>query len=67
MKSGIKTTEFWATIGAILAAILIPMLSAEQADKVVNWAEIGGIVGTCLAAGCYALARGLAKKGNGGG
>lgn len=53
MKPGYKTTEFWvsatATIGALFGAIA-GVLPGQA-----------GVVGASIAAGCYALSRGLAK------
>jgi len=61
-KPGWKSTEFWTTIGTVLAAVLVPVLATEHADKVQTWAASIGGVAACVAAGCYALARGMAKR-----
>ena len=54
VKPGVKTSEFWFLLAAAVANIITVL-----ADKMpASWAAIAAIV----AAGLYAISRGLAKK-----
>ena len=61
IKPGIKTTEFWATAGTIIASLLIAWCSPETLDKLDGWVEVACVITVGLASGMYALSRGLAK------
>lgn len=52
-RSGIRTTEFWATVVTAAAAAVL----AVQDSVPPKWA----LACTAVSAACYALARGLAK------
>lgn len=59
MKPGVMTTEFWLTI-IVDGAALIGDISKALPDR---YAALLGAIST----GLYALSRGWAKSGNGGG
>ncbi|MFH1417280.1 MAG: hypothetical protein ABII12_03220 [Planctomycetota bacterium] len=61
-KPGIKTTEFWATAGTIIASLMIAVCQPETVDKVAPWTETACVIAAGVAAGLYALSRGLAKR-----
>lgn len=61
IKPGIKTTEFWATAGTIIASLLITWCSPETLDKLGGWTDVACVIAAGLTAGLYALSRGLAK------
>jgi hypothetical protein len=52
-KTGYKTTEFWVTVIVSLFAVVDPA-------SLPDWAQ-GGLL--AVAAGAYAISRGLAKQG----
>lgn len=56
MKPGYKTTEFWVTSLATAGA-LIGSLSGLLPGN-------AGVIGAAIAAGCYAISRGLVKLTN---
>ena len=55
MKTGYKTTEFWVTVLAILASVLV------ASDDILEprWSGLAA----SLASGLYAISRSLAKRG----
>ena len=53
-KPGWKTTEFWVVVAPIVAAVVEPLRDRLGG----SWA----LVAACVAAGAYAVARGLAKR-----
>lgn len=61
-KPGIKTTEFWTTVGAIIASVMVAACQPDTIERVAPWAETACVIATGIAAGLYALSRGLAKK-----
>lgn len=56
---GYKTSEFWQSIGATLAGLLIIVYGIVNHDKEVMWAGAGL---TGLSVSGYSIGRGLAKK-----
>tara|TARA_Y100000593_G_scaffold95087_1_gene199426 strand:+ start:37199 stop:37408 length:210 start_codon:yes stop_codon:yes gene_type:complete len=63
IKPGWKTTEFWLTLGTVLASLLwgADVLDPD-AGGTVN--KVFGFVVAALGAVGYTVSRGLAKKGN---
>ncbi len=61
-KPGIKTSEFAATIGTVLASLLVVFFAPEKLEHVQHWVDIGAMVASAAAVGLYSLARGLAKR-----
>lgn len=53
MKPGYKTTEFWVTALATAGALIGSISGALPGNA--------GVIGASIAAGCYAISRGLAK------
>jgi hypothetical protein len=62
MKAGVKTTEFWMTIGAAVLGLLVSLevIGTEDMDAILK--VIALILGL-LPAAAYNLSRGLAKMG----
>lgn len=57
IKPGIRTTEFWVTVVTDVAIVA----TAIQGSLPTKWAAIAGTISSIG----YAIARGLAKTGNG--
>ena len=55
MKTGYKTTEFWVTVLAILASVLV------ASDDLLEPKYSG--IAAAIASGKYAISRSLAKRG----
>ena len=55
MKTGYKTTEFWVTVLAILASVLV------ASDDLLEPKYSG--IAAAIASGMYAISRSLAKRG----
>ena len=55
MKQGYKTTEFWVTLLAIIASVLVA--SDDLLES--RWSGLSA----ALASGLYAISRSLAKRG----
>jgi hypothetical protein len=69
MKPGVKTTEFWVTIGCQIIGILATtgMLDPDQSGVLTDAIiKLGGLVAVVGSAFGYSISRGSAKKGQGG-
>lgn len=55
MKAGIKSTEFWTTIGVVAASLATALATQDGTLRIV------GLACAALSAAAYAIARGLAK------
>ncbi len=70
MLRGIKTSEFWVILGSILLSVVTSyQVSIEDFAKTVGDQVVSGTppvvwtaFGSTIAAGLYAVARGLAKS-----
>ncbi len=66
MKAGIKTTEFWISMGAAIVGVVAAsgFFTPDQASTITNAiTQLGGIITTVAAAFGYSISRGMAKKG----
>ena len=60
MKNGIKTTEFWLALVAMVL-VAIPQVFNDASP----WVKLAGIIGAALIAAGYGFSRALAKSSNG--
>jgi hypothetical protein len=56
VKPGIKTTEFWVSMAAVVFLSLTSIYSDEK------WAQLAGVIGTSLVAAGYGFSRTGVKK-----
>lgn len=63
MKPGIKTTEFWL---ALIAMVLVALPSAFG-ENAPQWVQVAGIIGAALIAMGYGISRAVAKGAEGNG
>lgn len=64
-KPGIKTTEFWVTLGSALIMVLTAagIFTSDAAQAVTeSWTGIVGAVGTVIVSGTYIFSRATIKK-----
>jgi len=62
-KPGVKTTEFWLTL---IAMILVNLPSVFM-DPAPQWVMVAGLIGSVLAAMGYGISRAVTKSSEGGG
>jgi len=60
-KPGIKTTEFWL---ALIAMVLVAMPQAFG-ENAPQWVQVAGIIGAALIAMGYGVSRAISKTGEG--
>ena len=60
-KPGIRTTEFWLT----LVAMILVNLPSVFMDPAPQWVMVAGLIGSVLAAMGYGISRAVSKTGNG--
>jgi hypothetical protein len=60
-KPGVKTTEFWLTLVAMIVSTLAASGGLDPSSPV---AKIVGLAAAVLAAMGYSISRGIAKQGN---
>lgn len=58
MKPGIKTSEFWLSIGAMVL-VNLPQVFVENPPQ---WVLVAGLVGSALIAAGYGVSRAITKK-----
>jgi len=57
VKSGVKTSEFWITIAAVLGSVLASVGTSLPGE----W-KIAAVVCAAISAAAYSVSRALAKK-----